>query len=215
MANKKPKISEGTTNRRNPTQIRSREKVEKILLAVKYLIEKNGVANLTISSIAKRAGVSPSSMYQYFSDKETIIIALAEHYMVQINDIIENNLKDLNRHAQIIDVIGNNFMDIYDLHVREIALREIWFGSVDPRMNQLAFQDTQKNVQLIMDKITPFIPEDKLEPCNEFVELVSHQFAATLRLAIASGEEKGRHFVAMHTKMVSNCLLEYLGTERV
>ena len=57
------------TNRRNPRQHRSKERVAIILEAVKALIEENGIANLKINDIAKRANTSPSSIYQYFSDK--------------------------------------------------------------------------------------------------------------------------------------------------
>ncbi|WED24773.1 TetR/AcrR family transcriptional regulator [Vibrio sp. JC009] len=213
MATKKPKISETTTNRRNPSQVRSREKVEKILLAVKYLIEKNGVASLKIGDIAKKAGVSPSSIYQYFSDKETIIIALAEHYMEQIRTLIEQNLQVLEGHAQISDVIHKNFVDIYELHHKEPALREIWFESVDPKLNQLAFEDTQRNANMILQRIDKYIDESKKEAAGEFVLLVTTQFAATLRLGIAYGEEQGRHFIDMHANMVANCLKEYIGTE--
>ena len=213
MPARKPKLSSKTTNRRNPSQIRSKERVEKILLTVKTLIEKNGISNLKIGDIAKHAGVSPSSIYQYFSDKETIIIALAEHYMVQISSLIEKNLDKLEDHARVEDVIRQNFYDIYELHQRERALQEIWFESVDPRLNQLAFQDTQKNAELILARIKAFTKQGKSKELGEFVLLVSHQFAATMRLSLAVGEEYGTDFIEMHCKMVTKSLNDYIDAD--
>lgn len=212
MPNKQTKFPTNTTNRRNPSQTRSRERVQKILLAVKTLIEKNGIANLKIGDIAKQAGISPSSIYQYFSDKETMIIALAEDYMLQIRALIEKNLDELENHAQIVDVIRNNFLDIYYLQRKEIALREIWFETANTKLNQLAFEDTQTNVQLIMEKVKPFIDECQLAPLTEFVTLVSHQFAATLSLSLID-QENGLHFVEMHTQMVANSIKDYIDVD--
>lgn len=212
MPNKQAKFPTNTTNRRNPSQTRSRERVQKILLAVKTLIEKEGITNLKIGAIAKQAGISPSSIYQYFSDKETMIIALAEDYMQQIRAIIEKNLNELEYHAQIVDIIRNNFLDIYHLQCEEVALREIWFEVANPKLNQLAFEDTQTNVNLIMQRLTPFIEESKLEPLAEFVTLISHQFASTLSLGLAD-QEKGLHFVEMHIQMVANSLKDYIDVD--
>jgi len=213
MKTKKPTLSNKTTNRRNPSQVRSKERVETILLTVKTLIERNGILNLKIADIAAHAGVSPSSIYQYFSDKETIIIALAEHYMGHIRNIIEKNLDKLQQRHQITDVLIKNYCDIYDFHQRERALREIWFESTDPKLNQLAFEDTQKNAQLILAKIEPFVKPEKSREVGEFVLLVSHQFAATMRLSIAVGEEYGTDFIDMHCKMVTKSLSDYIDIE--
>ena len=215
MPTRKPTLSAKTTNRRNPSQNRSKERVEKILLTVKTLIEKNGIANLKIGDIAAHAGVSPSSIYQYFSDKETIIIALAEYYMVQISSLIEKNLDTLEEHVQIADLLRQNFYDIYELHQREPALQEIWFESVDPKLNQLALQDTQKNADLILARIQSFAKDGKSKELGEFVLLVSHQFAATMRLSLAVGKEYGTDFIEMHCQMVTKSLKDYIDIDAI
>lgn len=215
MKTKKPTISDNTTNRRNPSQARSKDRVEKILLTVKTLIEKNGISNLKIGDIATHAGVSPSSIYQYFSDKETIIIALAEHYMAQITTLIEKNLNDLDQHAQLADALRQNFYDIYNFHQRERALQEIWFESTDAKLNQLAFQDTQRNATLIKSRTLHFVKPEKCKDFSEFILLVCHQFAATMRLSIAVGEEYDTDFIEMHWKMVAKSLSDYVDAKSI
>ncbi len=60
---------------RRPRQARSAVTVDAILDAVDRLVEERGMANVTAKDIARRAGVSPGSLYQYFRDREAIVAA--------------------------------------------------------------------------------------------------------------------------------------------
>jgi AcrR family transcriptional regulator len=59
-------------------QRRSRERVERILDAASGLIVADGVTALSTRLIAERADVPVASLYQYFADKDEIILALVE-----------------------------------------------------------------------------------------------------------------------------------------
>ncbi|MFP8779630.1 TetR/AcrR family transcriptional regulator [Hydrogenophaga sp. RWCD_12] len=63
--------------RRSPRQVRARETVAVILEAAMLLLQRQGVAGLTTNRIAERAGVSIGSLYGYFPNKQSILIALA------------------------------------------------------------------------------------------------------------------------------------------
>lgn len=67
--------------RRSPVQERSRETVAAVLDAAAQVFERHGYAAGTTNRIAERAGVSIGSLYQYFPNKETILIALVERHM--------------------------------------------------------------------------------------------------------------------------------------
>src|SRR3981081_3598921 len=64
--------------RRSPVQRRSRERVERILDAAAGLVADHGVAELTTRAIAARADVPVASIYQYYADKDEIVLALVE-----------------------------------------------------------------------------------------------------------------------------------------
>jgi AcrR family transcriptional regulator len=49
--------------------------VDAILDAVDRLVEERGMSAVTAKEIARRAGVSPGSLYQYFRDREAIVAA--------------------------------------------------------------------------------------------------------------------------------------------
>jgi AcrR family transcriptional regulator len=59
--------------RRNPRQARSREMVERILAAGARVLSERGYQEASTNRIAREAGVSPGSLYQYFPDKDAIV----------------------------------------------------------------------------------------------------------------------------------------------
>ena len=66
---------------KEPKQARSRETFEAILGAAAQVFERKGYAGATTNRIAERAGVSIGSLYQYFPNKDAILVALAERHV--------------------------------------------------------------------------------------------------------------------------------------
>jgi AcrR family transcriptional regulator len=64
--------------RRIPRQARAEETVTAILEASAQLLEVGGLAAFTTNAVAERAGVSIGTLYQYFSNKQALLRALAE-----------------------------------------------------------------------------------------------------------------------------------------
>jgi AcrR family transcriptional regulator len=63
--------------RRTPRQARAHDTVETIFEATAQIIEREGGAALNTNHIAERAGISVGSLYQYFPNKEAILVAMA------------------------------------------------------------------------------------------------------------------------------------------
>jgi AcrR family transcriptional regulator len=61
-----------------PEQERAQATVESILEAVVHVLVKHGSEGATVQAIARRAGVSVGSLYQYFATKDALIAACAE-----------------------------------------------------------------------------------------------------------------------------------------
>jgi AcrR family transcriptional regulator len=64
------------TQRRAPRQERAQATVDAVVEAAALLIVEDGYARLSTNRIARRAGVSVGTLYQYFPHKEAIIEAL-------------------------------------------------------------------------------------------------------------------------------------------
>jgi AcrR family transcriptional regulator len=72
MASQSPR-----NQRRTPKQARSRAACEAIVEAAAQILERGGADALTTNAVAERAGVSIGTLYQYFPDKQAILIAAA------------------------------------------------------------------------------------------------------------------------------------------
>lgn len=70
-----------TRPRKRPRQGRSRLTVEAILDAAARVFERHGYAAGTTNRIAERAGVSIGSLYQYFPNKDAVLVALVERHL--------------------------------------------------------------------------------------------------------------------------------------
>lgn len=67
--------------RKKPVQARSAVTVDAIFEATIQVLLAQGIHKLTTTRVAKRAGVSVGTMYQYFPHKQALLYALNERYL--------------------------------------------------------------------------------------------------------------------------------------
>ncbi len=77
------------TVRKQPTQERAKAKVEHILASTKTLLIEDGLDKLTTNHIAKAAGMSVGSLYQYFPNKQSVINELFRRWLTGVISIVE------------------------------------------------------------------------------------------------------------------------------
>jgi len=63
-----------------PTQQRSLETQEQILDAFEALLEDNFLDDITVRQIAKKAGITPATIYRRFKNKDALLTVLYERY---------------------------------------------------------------------------------------------------------------------------------------
>jgi AcrR family transcriptional regulator len=63
--------------RRTPKQARAQDTVEVIFEATAQILRRRGRAALNTNHIAESAGISVGTLYQYFPDKESILLTMA------------------------------------------------------------------------------------------------------------------------------------------
>jgi AcrR family transcriptional regulator len=70
--------------RKTPVQSRSRATCDAILEAAARILEVGGLTALTTNEVARRAGVSIGSLYQYFPDKQAILAELIRNMRAEM-----------------------------------------------------------------------------------------------------------------------------------
>ena len=71
--------------RKTPQQERSRAMVERILAAGQDVLLRDGHALFSTNRVAREAGISPGSLYQYFPDKQAILVAVVDRHAEQLS----------------------------------------------------------------------------------------------------------------------------------
>jgi AcrR family transcriptional regulator len=71
--------------RRKPRQRRSQITRNAIFEAAAQILERDGEGGFNTNRVAERAGVSVGTLYQYFANKEAILVALAQREMASLH----------------------------------------------------------------------------------------------------------------------------------
>jgi AcrR family transcriptional regulator len=101
MLTNKTRVRDGRGRPRKPTlkarkvpgQARSQETVGIILEASARILESDGLRGFNTNTIAERAGVSVGSLYQYFSNKDAIVLALIGSFEEALHDAVLRAVK--------------------------------------------------------------------------------------------------------------------------
>jgi AcrR family transcriptional regulator len=124
--------------RRTPRQERSRETVEAILEAAAQVFERHGYAAGTTNRIAKRAGVSIGSLYQYFPNKDAIVVELARRHIAEIGQIAFPALEALVEDVPPLRAgLGAVVLGTVELHRRSPQLHRVLFEET-PRSEEIS-----------------------------------------------------------------------------
>ena len=109
--------------RKSPSQERSRRTVERILDAAAHVFHEHGYADTTTNDVADRADVSIGSLYQYFPNKDALLVALTRRHIESTTVALADLLAEIPTTADLEAVLRTvvDFLveqhDLDDLHL--------------------------------------------------------------------------------------------------
>lgn len=117
--------------RKRPLQARSKATVDAILSAAAQVLKRKGYAAATTDRIAERAGVSVGSLYQYFPNKDAILVALAERHIDEGFALVRELLVEALQEAPPAELLLRRFIvAMVALHENEPELHRVLFEEV-------------------------------------------------------------------------------------
>jgi len=103
--------------RRRPRQERARATVEAIVAAAAEVIAQEGYAAMTTNTVAARAGVSIGSLYQYFPNKQALLVSLLEEHLARVHPVVERSLEELaDPGVPFVEAMRRMFVNLLSLH---------------------------------------------------------------------------------------------------
>ena len=118
-----------------PQQARSRNRFERILEATGELVVSGGVQSVSTRAIAGAAGIPVASLYQYFADKESVLLALVERDLSELERQVQADLARLTR-LDVRALVETTIRAFVTVYRRRPALVMVWLrGRTNPEID--------------------------------------------------------------------------------
>jgi AcrR family transcriptional regulator len=194
-----------------PVQQRSRERLEQILEIVTDLITEKGSDALKMSEVAKLAGISIGSLYQYFPDKASIIATLAERYNALGRACAAKELTAVSTERELQPALNRVIDGFYHMYLRYPVMRDIWGATLaDKALQELEAIDGQTHTDILLEVLEKLRPNHKKVNLESLAMLTTQLIASTVRLAIMQEDKQGKAIIATFKRLLPKNLLETL-----
>jgi len=118
--------------RRAPTQERAQRTIEAIFEATAQIVESEGEGALTTNKVARKAGFSIGTLYQYFPSKEAIVLAMSqrerERFMGAMQAALDQAVREKRDARDAIREVVRLLVDSFAVgpRLRRAMVRMVW-----------------------------------------------------------------------------------------
>lgn len=116
------------------------QKRKDIALSCKELIFENGINNLTVSQMAKTAGVGKGTIYDYFKNKEDVVFEIVNIMMLEYNENKQQRLSSKTLTRDKVKEFANFFYDDEHKELRSIYKEFISISLMNLSEEMIEFQ---------------------------------------------------------------------------
>jgi AcrR family transcriptional regulator len=191
-------MNSSSPSQRAPRQQRSIQRREQILDAARSIIGVKGYANLTISEIAVQAGVTASSMYQYFRNKTDIMAALQQQGSVQFDGLLQSIFHQAPANStELVSYFHAIVQQYYQLLKNDPVSKDISLAAAtDKEIYNLEQQDIRRTLDFLLQQSGRFFPESSQIALKGYLELLIHCAVAAVHLALSQTDSSGESTIS-------------------
>lgn len=164
--------------RKQPRQRRSARMVDRILAAALTLTRENGAAGPTTLAIARRAGLSVGSLYQYYPNKQAIILDLARNWLAVFPTLIAARAEATTTAATFRRDLHGYLEEIARHYLDNASLMPVLEAiTLDPGLKHIILDYDEKNIALYaawLRKINPTLPLEDATRLGHVMMEVGH-----------------------------------------
>ncbi len=191
-----------TAARKSPEQPRSRATVELIVEGAASILEERGFEGYNTNAIARRAGVSIGSVYQYFPDKDAITAAVIRREATQFLDDARAARSTTGAHEGLIHLI--------DAAIRHRFRRPVLAQLIEVEETRLPLEDGETGVaEGLLDDLRKVMARRGLRPLPDRDE-AARDIAAIIRGMIDDAGRRGEQNVAALARRVRAAVFGYI-----
>jgi len=116
------------------------QKRKDIAMSCKEIFFQNGIKDLTVSQIAKAAGVGKGTLYDYFKNKEDIVFEIVTIMVEERNIILQKRLSVVKGTKEKIKLFSEFFYNEEDRELRQLYKEFISIALSSPDKKMIEFQ---------------------------------------------------------------------------
>ena len=173
--------------RKTPTQTRSRDMVEIILETTARILAMRGYAGTNTNLIAKMAGVSVGSIYQYFPNKDSLIAALHRRHALKMREMMISVLSGSRKSTlrQAMEALVGALLDAHSVEAQLHKVLELEFPLYLKKGDRSSDEDIAGCLREILESHRREITQPDLDLAAHVVLLMVRSFVhhAVLDLA--------------------------------
>ena len=160
--------------------------MELILDAATRVVAEVGYERTTTNAIATRAGISPGSLYQYFSSKEDIASALWERYAERLSAIVDDEA--LTRPDLPPEEVVNRVIDpVHALKTANRDFAQLYARTSADELESVARAHTEFHRRLV-DVLAARNPKVSRTELADVAAIVSAMFSTTVTSETLTGD---------------------------
>jgi len=200
--------------RKAPRQTRSRETVRAILRAAAQVFGARGYAASTTNHIAARAGVSIGSLYEYFPNKDALLVALMEAHLGEGQALLAAAAEETFAASADLRTAVRHFVTaMVALHARDRALHRVLFEEAPlPRRVRAMLADLEQQVTRQTEAYLRSRPELRLRDPALAAAIVVQTVEGLTHRMVVYGDTAAD--LAAYTDEVVTLVLAYLTAAR-
>ena len=185
---------------RKPLQQRSIARVDAILKSALERFGMAGISSVSMKEIAIHADVTASSIYQYFPDKNAIILELGLRFNEQIKNTITNYNQEITTHADVqayaLNLLQSNYIFL--------AKNPGWIVVINELRTSNNYSENPKKqvsnfANLVAEKLYNFVPKAEHEQLRKLCYWWVHVAFATLTISLETTEKEENFILASET----------------
>ena len=187
--------------RKIPTQLRAKQRVERILDATEALLVESGLGTLTVNDIAARAEVPIGSVYQYFNNRDEVLHALCDRHYRILGSAADGYFTNIRTVADFTRDVRKALYLCWDYTNNNAAFRELFFDvQAWGVLREVDWQDTLLNAQRMSEALHALVTYVPRESVLALCIIIGDSASSTARIAVRVDDlrdELFKQFVAM------------------
>jgi AcrR family transcriptional regulator len=167
-----------------PLQARARERYDAILTAARAEIGEKGLDALTMYSIARRAGITPTSIYRYFESVEQILIAVTSLIFEDLEAQIAQLAESSHSADELVEAFEKGIRESWKAFSRNRVAQGLWAASIYlPQLRTIEESLNQRIVSLMCRRFDDLVPNSDISAVRRLLTLLVGLSTPTFALA--------------------------------